>query len=215
MEVFTTSGKVNMRSGPSKDNKRVTQVERRGTNLGELLDAQADKKGVVWFKVKYKGKTGWITSDYATAVAGAPDGSVRTIEGKATELSHLYLRSINEAMDLLELDEDHRFEVYDMGGSNDAVYIAGDQYTEFIQLDGEGYTVYGVKIGDKIRDAQKKFNKANLVLQGEDAEGYIYSIICSPDSLAIDEYGFDGVLAVTVGSDHTVESIVLQANGIQ
>ena len=213
--MFTTSGKVNMRSGPGKGNKVVTQVEKRGTRLGQLLDAKADNKDVVWFKAKYKGKTGWITSDYADAVAGAPDGSVRYIEGKATELSHLYLRSIDEAMDLLELDEDYRFEAYDMGGSNDAVYIAGNQYTEFIQLDGEGYAVYGVKIGDKIRDAQKKFAKANLVLQGEDAEGYIYSIICSPDSLAIDEYGFDGVLAVTVGSDNKVESIVLQANGIQ
>ena len=204
-----------MRSGPGKGNKVVTQVEKRGTSLGQLLDAKADNKDVVWFKAKYKGKTGWVTSDYADAVAGTPDGSVRYIEGKATELSHLYLRSIDEAMDLLELDEDYRFEVYEMGGSNDAVYIAGDQYTEFIQLDGKGYAVYGVKIGDKIRDAQKKFDKANLVLRGEDAEGYIYSIICSPDSLAIDEYGFDGVLAVTVDSDNKVESIVLQANGIQ
>lgn len=204
-----------MRSGPGKGNKIVTQVEKRGTSLGQLLDAKADNKDVVWFKAKYKGKTGWITSDYADAVVGAPDGNVRIIEGKATELSHLYLRSISEAMDLLELDEDYRFEVYDMGGSNDAVYIAGNQYTEFIQLDGAGYAVYGVKIGDKIRDAQKKFDKANLVLRGEDAEGYIYSIICSPDSLAIDEYGFDGVLAVTVGSDDKVESIILQANGIQ
>ena len=72
VEVFTTSGKVNMRSGPGKGNKVVTQVEKRGTSLGQLLDAKADSKGVVWFKAKYKGKTGWITSDYAYAVAGTP-----------------------------------------------------------------------------------------------------------------------------------------------
>jgi len=211
VEVFTTSGKVNMRSGPSKDNKRVTQVDKRNTNLGELLDAEADKKGVVWFKVKYKNKTGWLTSDYAKAVVGETDGRIRQIEGAETELTNLYLKSVSEALDALTLEEDGRYEIYETEVSNEAVFLCGNDYVEVIELTGEGYTICGVKVGEKIKDAQKKFKKADLVLDYESADEHMYHIICSQDSLFIDERGFDGTLTVVV-SDGKVESMRLEAS---
>jgi len=211
VEVFTTSGKVNLRSGPSKDNKRVTQVDKRNTNLGELLDAEADKKGVVWFKVKYKGKNGWITSDYAKAIVGELDGRTRSIDGKETELTNLYLKSVDEALDVLTLEDDGRYDIYETEVSNDAVLLCGNDYVEVIELTGEGYTIYGVKVGDKIKDAQKKFKKANLVLDYDSADEHVYHIICSQDSLFIDECGFDGTLTVVV-ADGKVESMRLEAS---
>ena len=211
VEVFTTSGKVNLRSGPSRDNKRVTQVDKRNTCLGELLDAEADNKGVVWFKVKYKNKTGWITSDYAKAVVGELDGNTRRIEGKETELTNLYLKSVDEALDALTLEEDGRYDIYETEVSNDAVLLCGNDYVEVIELTGEGYTIYGVKVGDKIKDAQKKFKKVNLVLDYDSADEHVYNIICSQDSLFIDECGFDGTLTVVV-ADGKVESMRLEAS---
>jgi len=211
VEVFTTAGKVNLRSGPGKDNKRVTQVDKRNTNLGELLDAKADKKGVVWFQIKHKKKTGWITSDYAKAVVGETDGSARRIEGKETELTNLYLKSVDEAQDVLALEEDSRYDIYETEVSNEAVLLCGNDYVEVIELTGEGYTIYGVEVGDKIKDAQKKFKKVNLVLDYDSADEYVYHIICSQDSLFIDEHGFDGTLTVVV-SDGKVESMRLEAN---
>ena len=211
VEVFTTSGKVNLRKGPSKDKSRVTQVEKRNTNLGELLDAQADKKGVVWFQIKHKKKTGWITSDYAKAVVGEPDGSIRKIEGKETELTNFYLKSVSEALDALTLEDDGRYDIYETEVSNEAVLLCGNDYVEVIELTGEGYTIYGVKVGDKIKDAQKKFKKVNLVLDYDSADEHVYNIICSQDSLFIDERGFDGTLTVVV-SDGKVESMRLEAS---
>lgn len=211
VEVFTTSAKVNLRSGPSKDKGRVTQVEKRNTCLGELLDAQADSKGVVWFKVKYKNKTGWITSDYAKAIVGELDGRTRRIEGKETELTNFYLRSVGEAVDMLELDEDYRYDSYETEVANEAVFLCGDDYVQSIELTGEGYTIYGVKVGDKIKDAKAKFKKARLVLDDDGTEEIVYNVICSHDSLSIDEYGFDGKLTVVV-SDNKVESMLLEAN---
>ena len=211
VEVFTTSGKVNMRSGPSKDKGRVMQVDKRNTNLGELLDAEADNKGVVWFKVKYKGKNGWLTSDYAKAVVGEPDGSTRRIEGKETELTNLYLKSVSEALDVLTLEDDGRYDIYETEVSNEAVLLCGNDYVEVIELTGKGYTIYGVKVGDKIKDAQKKFKKVNLVLDYDSADEHVYNIICSQDSLFIDEHGLDGTLTVVV-SDGKVESMRLEAS---
>lgn len=211
VEVFTTSAKVNLRSGAGSNNGRVTQVEKRNTCLGELLDAKADKKGVVWFKVKYKNKTGWITSDFSKAVVGELDGRIRRIEGKETELTNFYLRSVGEAVDTLELEEDYRYDNYETEASNEAVFLCGDDYVQSIELTGEGYTVYGVKIGNKIKDAKAKFTKAKLVLADDGAEEIMYNVICSQNSLGIDEYGFDGKLTVVI-SDNKVESMLLEAN---
>ena len=89
--------------------------------------------------------------------------------------------------------------------------LCGNDYVEVIELTGEGYTIYGVKVGDKIKDAQKKFKKVNLVLDYDSADEHVYNIICSQDSLFIDERGFDGTLTVVV-SDGKVESMRLEAS---
>ena len=200
-----------MRSGPSMGTKRVQQIEKRNTNLGELLDAQADDKGAVWFNVKYKSKKGWVTSEFAVAVAGKPNGRIRLIKGNENELTNLYLKSTSEVLDAMTLEDDGRYDIYQTEVSNEAVFLCGNDYVEVIELTGEGYTIYGVEVGDKIKDAQKKLKKAHLVLNYDSAEEHVYNIICSQDSLFIDERGFDGTLTVVV-SDGKVESMRLEAS---
>ena len=212
VEVFSTSGKVNMRSGPGKNNDRIQQVAKRNTNLGELLDAKADKTGVVWFKVKYKGKTSWITSEHAKAVVGQPDGRIRLYEGEegdVTELTNFYLKSVSEAVEKLELAVDEYSEEYAVSASGEVIFICGNDYVESIELIGEGYTIFGIKVGDSIRDVQNKLKNANVVRVGNEN---VYQIICSQDSLHIDEFGFDGKLTIVMNDDGKVESMLLEAN---
>lgn len=215
VEVFTTSGKVNTRSGPGKDNKRVQQIAKRNTCLGELLDAQVDTKGVVWFKVEYKNKTCWVTSDYAKAIVGELDGDLRPIEDDPTELTNIYLRSMSEAIDTLELEETEASEEYDSSASSETLFTAGNDYVEYIEMKGDGYSIYGIQVGDKIKDVQKKLKNANLAQnkKGNDmyAGAYVYNVVCSQDSLIINDHGFDGQLIIFVDSQNKVERVILQA----
>lgn len=215
IEVFTTGNKVNMRRGPGKNYKLLANVPQKDTCLGQLLDAGLDKNGTVWFKVKYKKNECWITSQFAKAVVGEQDGAFRAVEGELTELSHFYLKSMSEAVEKLALEEYEDTETYSAGSSDGAVFVNGNEYAEHIELDGDGYTIYGVKVGDKIKDAQKKFKKAELVVNKDDndmyAGAYVYDVVCSPDSLVIDDNGFDGQLIVYVDGDNKVAMMILQA----
>ena len=49
--IVSTSGKVNLRTGPGKKNNTADRVEKKNTNLGSLIEAQVDNSGTVWFKV--------------------------------------------------------------------------------------------------------------------------------------------------------------------
>ena len=207
IEVFTTSGKVNIRSNAGTNNKRVVQVEKRNTSLGELLDAKADKEGVVWFKVKYKNKTGWVTSDYARAVVGEPDGRTRRAEDSGNDLSKYIFKSAEPVADTLELAFTNTQEVEFPEWINDSVYLSGDPYVEQIVLFDEGYSLYGVKTGQKISDALKTLQKKNLVPVAESADEYIYRVSVMPDALSADEAGFCGELSVITDADNKVYEV--------
>ena len=56
----TTTGKVVLREKPRLSGKYIRSVK-KGTTL-KVKAEKADKRGVVWYKVKYKGKVGWISS---------------------------------------------------------------------------------------------------------------------------------------------------------
>ena len=56
--------------------------------------------------------------------------------------------------------------------------------------------------------------KANLAKGKADDmyEGaYVYHVVCSPDSLVINDKGFDGQLIIYVDSKNKVEMMILQA----
>ena len=55
-----TTGKVCLRENPRLSGKYIRSVK-KGTSL-KIKAEKADKRGVVWYKVKYKGKVGWISS---------------------------------------------------------------------------------------------------------------------------------------------------------
>ena len=58
------TGNVNVRKGPSKDYGILGTVQ-KGETLTYCNDSQRDKRGVRWYKVKYNGSTGWVSSKYS------------------------------------------------------------------------------------------------------------------------------------------------------
>ena len=60
IEVFTTSGKVNMRSGPGTQYGYVTGV--REGQWYEILDSRTGNTGKVWYYICVDGDYGWISS---------------------------------------------------------------------------------------------------------------------------------------------------------
>ena len=61
--VVTTTGSINLRKGPGLDYKSIRTIG-EGVSLNYDKTAK-DDRGVVWYRVKVKGKTGWVSSKYA------------------------------------------------------------------------------------------------------------------------------------------------------
>ena len=59
----TLTGKAHLRKEASKDSKSLKTVP-SGTVLNYTKTAK-DDRGVLWYKVSYDGRTGWVSSKYA------------------------------------------------------------------------------------------------------------------------------------------------------
>lgn len=58
-----TTGSVNLRSGPGLGYKSIRSIDSGKTMTYDKT--KKDDRGVVWYHVTYKGKTGWVSSKYA------------------------------------------------------------------------------------------------------------------------------------------------------
>jgi len=63
-KVYAT-GSANIRKGPGLDYSKIGAVK-KGASLTYKGKTSTDDRGVKWYKVSYKGKTGWISSKYAS-----------------------------------------------------------------------------------------------------------------------------------------------------
>ena len=66
-QKIKTTGNANVRKGPGLDYAPLGTVS-SGTKLTFLGIAKKDDRGVAWYKVKFNGATGWISSKYAKIV---------------------------------------------------------------------------------------------------------------------------------------------------
>lgn len=72
--VKASSGSVVLRSKPNKDSSALDSIS-KGTTVTFLNKASTDSRGVVWFKVKYNGQTGWVSSKYTKVTDSAGSGT--------------------------------------------------------------------------------------------------------------------------------------------
>jgi len=63
-KVKIVNGNVTLRAKANKDSKSLGTIS-KGTVVTFKGKASTDSRGVVWFKVSYNGKTGWVSSKYA------------------------------------------------------------------------------------------------------------------------------------------------------
>ena len=61
------TGDVYVRKGPDRDYAEIGLLY-TGDKAPYLGDRKKDYRGVTWYKVSYKGKTGWVSSKYSKLV---------------------------------------------------------------------------------------------------------------------------------------------------
>lgn len=88
-----TTGNVNMRKGPGLGYSSI-----RSLSAGKKLSfdkTSTDDRGVKWYRIEYKGRTGWISSKYATEKkpSGGGSGSGSSSDGKVTTTADVNLRA--------------------------------------------------------------------------------------------------------------------------
>jgi len=59
-----TTGDVFIRSKPDKSSKKLGSIK-SGKKVTYLGSSSTDSRGVKWYKIKYDGVTGWISSKYS------------------------------------------------------------------------------------------------------------------------------------------------------
>ena len=204
IEVYTTAGKVNLRTGPGRKNGTAAQVAKKNTNLGAMIEAQVDSTGTVWFKVHYKNRNVWITSDYARAVIGdVTNSDDRHVGVDSVDLSDICFSYISEAADHYGLD-------LDMGGeaSNNELSLSGrGDFVESIEIFGKGYALYGIEVGDKLKTVENAMKKNGLYCSSKGGSVYVYRRPIQPYSMCVCDEGFDSYIEVSLDDNKCVESI--------
>lgn len=181
-EVRTT-GNVWLRAEPNREGEQITSFP-ENTVLEYLGETVYDERPVAWYKVTKNGFTGWISSMYAeligeqsivvspaaTAAPEAPATGASWFLGGASaadgsvELSGYYRAGLMAAATALSLtnfrNEDNSEVPYQY--YNDAVTIAGYGDVEYIGVEGEGYTVFGVSVGMAAKEAAALMQAAGL-----------------------------------------------------
>ena len=97
-----------------------------------------------------------------------------------------------------------------MGGeaSDDAVSMGGsDEFIEYIELTGEGYALYGIEIGDKLKTVESAMKKNGLYCASKSGGTYIYKRPIQPYSMCACDEGFDSYIEVVLDDSKCVESI--------
>lgn len=82
--VKASTGSVTLRSKPNLNGTALDTIA-KGKTATFLNKASTDSRGVVWFKVKYNGKTGWVSSKYTKVTDSA--GSATTSGGGSSSTS--------------------------------------------------------------------------------------------------------------------------------
>ena len=134
-------------------------------------------------------------------VPGHVDAAGGGVDSK--DLSDICFSYISEAADHYGLE-------MDMGGeaSNDAVSMGGsDEFIEYIELTGEGFALYGIEVGDKLKSAESAMKKNGLYCASKSGGTYVYKRPCQPYSMCVNDEGFDSYIEIVLDDNKCVESI--------
>ena len=77
------TGTAYLRSGPGLDYSIKTSIP-KGKSVSYQNSTKKDDRGVAWYKVTYNGKTGWVSSKYASLNGSSSGSSTSGTKVKAT-----------------------------------------------------------------------------------------------------------------------------------
>lgn len=86
-----TTGNVNLRKGPGLDYSTIRSIS-SGTRL-EYDKTDKDDRGVRWYRVTYKSRTGWVSSVYASEKKPSGSASSSSTDGKVKTTASVNLRN--------------------------------------------------------------------------------------------------------------------------
>lgn len=66
-QKIKATGSVNIRKGPGLDYAEMGAIG-AGETLPFLGEVKIDNRGVAWYKVSFKKKTGWVSSKYSKII---------------------------------------------------------------------------------------------------------------------------------------------------
>ena len=223
-----TTGSVNLRKGPGLGYGKVYAVP-RGTKLEYLGKKSTDSRGVVWYKVRYRGSSLWVSSRYSSlkqdsaapksepAAEVTPEAAPEVSPGPSApptfgpndriELSDFYLDSLSEAalaLGLTNHGEDDLSELQNFY-TNDALLIAGNDLLEHFLVTGPGYSIFGVYVGMEIDSARAVLAMAGLV-QADSAAGVYYQHAAGEKS-PTNVDGYDSGISIMTDAEGRVTEI--------
>ena len=91
-----TQGTVNLRKKASVDSAVITCLKDR--TECEVITSKTDARGIDWYKVEVNGKTGWISSVYASA-----EKNQGTIRGWLAATGNVNLREVANGRPILDI----------------------------------------------------------------------------------------------------------------
>lgn len=145
-----TTGKVYLRTGPGKGYKIICTVA-KGAKLSYEYDYYTDYRGVTWYNVTYKNKTGWISSAYAELYGEETSTWLYAVGGKtyvrsAPSLNGKVITTLQEgdwAEYLGAHSVDDRGVTWYKVNYNDSIGWVSSRYVSFDQETREVYAAYG------------------------------------------------------------------------
>jgi|GEM_PF-4463538 len=259
-----TTGNVWMRKGPGLGYGKIRSIK-SGRTLEYTGKSSVDSRGVRWYRVRYKGSTGWVSSRYAklsgssksssssssssgssskskssTAtpapeITPVPTDEILNVEAtpltdaaavettnengeqvldvptfgapEAVELSPWYLADLTSTASALALGDPVTDETAEFKNtySNEVLRVAGDTTAQYFRVTGEGYSVYGVSVGDDMDTAVATLTAAGLA-RTDNILGASFQHYATADS-PVNVQGFDSFINVIADVDNKVAEI--------
>ena len=137
----TTTGDVNLRSGPGLDYGSLGTV-RKGAVLEYLGQTRTDERGVDWYRVSTGATEGWVSSKYAEL-------DEDEIAAPAVEISGYMLTDLRAAARTLSAWEYRHTAglAPEQYADNAGLLLGGADHVTCIRLESPAYALFGARVG--------------------------------------------------------------------
>ena len=151
---LTTTANVNMRASATKNSTYIGTIP-KGKTVEYLGDSDKDERGVTWYRVRYDGKTGWISSNLTTkGSSGGSSSSGSSSSGKSSTGKETGIQGVTTGSVNMRKAPNLKGELITSISKGKTVDYRGEK-----SVDERGVTWYLVKYNGKIGWVSSKYLK--------------------------------------------------------